>query len=122
MVTLSWNGKYSSVDPMVKNGMCESDMTTVLLSEAATAKEGVDLLLKIYDETGAKERSGVLIADQNEAWYIENYTGHQYIAVKLSSSMIAISPNMGAIGLVDLDDTENVIASKDVIAVAKQAD
>ncbi len=121
MVTLSWNGKYSSVDPMVKNGMCESDMTTVLLSEAATAKEGVDLLLKIYDETGAKERSGVLIADQNEAWYIENYTGHQYIAVKLSSSMIAISPNMGAIGLVDLDDTENVIASKDVIAVAKQA-
>lgn len=123
MVTLGWKGNsyFKTVDPMVDGGMCESDMTTILLSEAATAKEGVDLLLNIYDTVGADERSGVLIADQDEVWYVENYTGHQYIAVKLSSSMIAISPNMGAIGLVDLDDTENVIASKDVIAVAKQA-
>lgn len=122
MVTLSWKGSsyFKTVDPMIDNGMCESDMATILLSEASTAKEGVDLLLKIYDEKGAAERSGVLIADQNEVWYVENYTGHQYIAVKLSSSMIAISPNMGAIGLVDLDDTENVIASKNVIAVAKE--
>lgn len=28
---------------------------------------------------------------------------------------------MGAIGLVDLDDTENVIASKNLISVAEQA-
>lgn len=123
MVTLSWKGNtyFKNVDPMIDDGMCESDMATILLSEASTAKEGVDLLLKIYDEKGAAERSGVLIADQNEVWYVENYTGHQYIAVKLSSSMIAISPNMGAIGLVDLDDTENVIASENVIAVAKKA-
>ena len=122
MVTLSWNGKYKQVDNMVSGGMCESDMTTILLGEAASAKEGVDLLLGIYDTVGAEERSGVLIADQKEAWYIENYTGHQYIAVKLSPSMIAISPNMGAIGLVDLDDTENVIASAEVIAKAKAAE
>lgn len=123
MVTLSWKGNtyFKNVDPMIDDGMCESDMATILLSEASTAKEGVDLLLKIYDEKGAAERSGVLIADQNEVWYVENYTGHQYIAVKLSSSMIAISPNMGAIGLVDLDDTENIIASENVIAVAKKA-
>ena len=31
---------------MVSGGMCESDMATILLSEASTAKEGVDLLLK----------------------------------------------------------------------------
>ncbi len=126
MVTLSWKDgrnvkNLSNIDNMVSGGMCESDMTTILLSEAATAKEGVDLLLNIYDTIGAEERSGVLIADQKEAWYVENYTGHQYIAVKLSSGMIAISPNMGAIGLVDLDDTANVIASEDVISVAKQA-
>ena len=119
MVTLSWNSKLKAADPMVSGGMCESDMTTVLLGEAATAKEGVDLLLNIYDTVGAEERSGVLIADQNEAWYVENYTGHQYIAIKLTSNMIAISPNMGAIGLVDLDDTDNVIASADLIAKAK---
>ena len=121
MVTLSANSGVKNADKMVSGGMCESDMTTILLSEAATAKEGVELLMKIYDTVGAEERSGVLIGDKNEVWYVENYTGHKYIAVKLSSSMIAISPNMGAIGLVDLDDTANVIASKGIIEVAEKA-
>ena len=123
MVTLGWKGNsyFKALDPMVGGGMCESDMTTVLLGEASSAKEGVELLMNIYDTVGAEERSGVLIGDQKEVWYVENYTGHQYIAVKLSSDMIAISPNMGAIGLVDLDDTENVIASDKVIEIAKQA-
>lgn len=124
MVTLLANSKVTGkngVDPMVSGGMCESDMATILLSEATTAKEGVDLLLHIYDTVGAEEKSGVLIADQNEIWYVENFTGHTYIAVKLSSDMIVINPNMGAIGLVDLDDTANVIASSNLISVAKQA-
>lgn len=121
MVTLRANKKVTGVDPMVGGGMCESDMATVLLSEATTAKEGVDLLLHIYDTVGAEEKSGVLIGDQNEIWYVENFTGHSYIAVKLSSNMITINPNMGAIGLVDLDDKANVIASANLISVAKSA-
>ncbi len=126
MVTLSWKGgrtgNYSSVDPMVSGGMCESDMETILLGEAATAREGMELLCSIYDTYGAEERSGVIIADESEAWYVENYTGTQYIAIKLSDDMICISPNMGAIGLVDLDDTENVVASDRLIEVAKEAE
>mgnify|MGYP002314688086 CR=1 FL=1 len=122
MVTLNANSAVRKADPMVSGGMCESDMATILLSEASTAKEGVDLLLNIYNTVGAEERSGVLIGDQNEVWYVENYTGTQYIAVKLSSSMIAINPNMGAIGLVSLNDTENVIASDKLIEVAQQAE
>lgn len=121
MVTLSANGSVRAADPMVEGGMCESDMATILLSEASSAKDGVDLLLNIYDTVGAEEKSGVLIGDQNEIWYVENYTGKTYIAVKLSSDMITINPNMGAIGLVDLDDTDNVIASDNLISVAKAA-
>ena len=120
MVTLKATSTVRKDLPMVSGGMCESDMETILLSEAATAKQGVDLLIDIYDKVGAEERSGVLIGDQNEVWYVENYTGHQYIGVKLSDSMAAISPNMGAIGLVDLDDTENVVASADVITAAQK--
>ena len=81
----------------------------------------MELLLDIYNTVGTEEKSGVLIADQSEIWYVENFTGHTYIALKLSSNMIAINPNMGAIGLVDLDDTANVIASSNLISVAKQA-
>ncbi len=120
-VTLSGKKAASSADPMVSGGVAESDVTTVLLSEASTAKEGVDLLLKLYDQVGAAEKNGIMIGDQNEIWYVENFTGHTYVAVKLSSSMIAINPNMGAIGLVDLDDKDNVIASSNLISVAKQA-
>ena len=121
MVALVANSKVAGADPMVGGGRCEGDMATILLSEATTAKEGVELLLGIYNTVGAEEKSGVLIADQNEIWYVENFTGHTYIAVKLSSNMITINPNMGAIGLVDLDDTANVIASSNLISVAKQA-
>lgn len=123
-VTLSANSamrgtdEIPSPDPMVPTGIEENDLATVILSEAATAKEGVDLLCKIYTEQGSRSRNGVIIADQTEAWYIENYTGHQYIAIKLTDDMIFVSPNMGAIGLVDLDDP-NVIASKDLITTAQ---
>lgn len=121
MVTLSPNGAVINADPMEDLGICESDMATILLSEASSAKEGVELLLNIFDTVGAGEPSGVLIGDQNEIWYVENFTGHTYTAVKLSSDMITMNPNMGAIGLVDLDDTDNVLSSANLIEVAKQA-
>lgn len=38
MVTLRANSKVTGVDHMVGGGMCESDMATILLSEATTAK------------------------------------------------------------------------------------
>ena len=107
-------------DPFEDAGIEEAEIPTVILSEAATAKEGVDLLLKIYDEAGCNSGSGIFIADKDEVWYIENTTGHQYVAVKLSSTVVFPEPNMSAIGLIDLDD-ENVIASPKLIEVAKAA-
>ncbi len=120
-VTLSCNSYIRTADPMIDDGIAENDIATVILSEAATAREGVELLCDIYDEYGACERSGVVIADETEIWYVENYSGTQYIAIQLSADMIFISPNMGTIGLVDLDDTEHIIASDDLIAVAQKA-
>lgn len=117
------NGVVDKYDPLKYDGifMSEGDMNTILLGECATAKEAVQLLCSIYDKYGVNEGSGLQISDQNETWYVENYTGTQYIAIKLSSKTVAFNANVGIIGLVDLDDTENVIASDDVIAIAKQA-
>ncbi|MDO4483480.1 MAG: C69 family dipeptidase [Clostridia bacterium] len=120
--TLGNNEAIDAVDPMnYDTGIEEADITTVILSEAATAKEGVELLTKIYDEKGCQGGSGIFIADQKEIWYIENTTGSQYVAVKLNNGVCFLEPNMSVIGLVDLDDTDNVIASKDLIAKAKEA-
>jgi len=120
--TLSGGAKaIKTVDPFNKaTGIEEAEIPTVLLSECATAKEAVDLLLSIYDNVGAQAGSGIFIADHNETWYIENVSGKQYIALKLSESVAFAVPNQSAIGLIDLDD-ENVIASANLIAVAKEA-
>lgn len=120
--TLHGNEAVLAADPMNnETGIEEAEITTVILSESATAKEGIELLTKIYDETGCQGGSGIFIGDQKEIWYIENTTGHQYLAIKLNDDVSFIEPNMPVIGLVDLDDTENVIASADLIAVAQQA-
>ncbi len=125
--TLSATSTIRNVDPYCRTkkdgkvGIEETDLPTVVLSEAATAREGVELLLKIYDEYGCYGGSGLFIADQNEVWYIENCTGTQYIALKLNNDLMFLEPNLPVIGLIDLDDTENVIASSRLIEVAKTA-
>ena len=119
--TIGCSDAVYEVDPYEDLGIEEAEITTVLLSESATAREAVDLLLAIYDDAGCCGGSGILIADDSETWYVENTTGHQYIALKLSDSMAFVQPNMSIIGLIDLDDAENVIASEGLIAVAQQA-
>ncbi len=121
--TLSGGSKLiKAVDPFNKEtGIEEAEIPTVLLSECATAKEAVALLLNIYDTVGCQGGSGIFIADNTETWYVENVSGTQYIALKCSETMAFVVPNQSAIGLIDLDDTENVIASPKLIAVAKEA-
>lgn len=115
-----------TIDPFVKTkvdgkvGIEETDIPTIILSEADSAKAGVDLLLSIYKDYGAYFASGVFICDQNETWYIENCSGHEYVAIKVPDSMIFLEPNMAVIGRVDLDDP-NIIASDKLIEVAKTA-
>ena len=118
----SSNAALKELDPYVKNGgIEEAEITTVILSQAASAKEGVELLLKIYDTYGCYDGAGIFIGDDKEIWYIENLSGTQYVAVKLNDNLAFSVPNQSVIGLIDLDDTENVIASPKLVEIAKQA-
>lgn len=125
--TISGNAEVKKIDPNVQEkvdgvvGIEETDIPTILLAEAASAREGIELLAKIYDEYGAYFDSGIFVCDQKEAWYIENCSGTQYVAIKLHDDLIFLEPNIAVIGQVDLDDTDNVIASEKLIEVAKQA-
>ena len=76
-----------AADPYTDTGIEEAEMVTVIMSESATAKEAVELITGIFDTVGSAGGAGFIIADNNEAWYIECTTGHQYIAVKLTSDM-----------------------------------
>ena len=129
--TLYGNEKVTEADPYrdaewaeanksERIGIEETDIPTIILAEASSAREGVKLLLDIYENYGCVAASGVFVCDKDEVWYVENCSGTQYVAIKLNDNMIFLEPNMAVIGRVDLDD-ENVIASKDLIAVAKKA-
>ncbi len=125
--TISGNEAVKTIDPNVetkvdgKVGIEETDIPLILLAESATAREGVELLADIYTDYGAYADSGLFICDQNEVWYVENCSGTQFIALKLNDDMLFLEPNISVIGEIDLDDTENVIASDKLIEVAQQA-
>lgn len=121
--------QISALDPRVSRyngGLAETDVASVVLMQAETAREACELVAKIIDTVGASGREGLMVSDPNEVWFFQWLSGHQYIAVKCPDDMIGFSPNItgnvgDAEGWTDLTDTENVIASPGLVSVAKQA-
>ena len=120
-VTAIPNKKVLKTDPLTENGLPEAAMLDVILPRAKSAREGIELLAKVIEEKGSAEGNTVVIADQKETWYMEILSGHQYVAVKVPEDKYAVFANTYYLGHVDLNDTENVIASKDVEKVAKES-
>ena len=120
--TLKANRAIIAVDPFnTESGIEEAEIPTILLSEASTAREAMMLLISIYETAGAHDGAGVIVGDADEVWYIENLSGKQYIAVRLNPDLAFVCPNISAIGLVNLNDTENVAASDGLIETAVKA-
>ena len=103
-----------AADPYIPNGIAESNIPTLVIPYVKTAREGIERLGELVDLYGSTEGNGVLIADPTEAWYIEIYTGHQWLAIKLPQDKVAVIPNAAVLGCVDVADTENVLASADL--------
>ena len=120
-VTAIPNKKVLKTDPLTENGIPVAAMLDVVLPRVKSAREGVELLAKVIEEKGSAEGNVVVFADQNETWYMEILSGHQYVAVKVPEDKYAVFANTYYLGHVDLNDTENVIASKDVEKVAKES-
>jgi len=108
-------------DPYVDNtGITESEVTSILLPQIKSARQGVEMLGKIIETQGAGEGFGIAFADQNEVWYLENAGGHRWVAVRIPDDMYFVSANQGRIREVDLKDTQNVMGSKDLVDFAVQ--
>ena len=120
-VTAIPNKKVLKTDPLTEKGIPEAAMLDVVLPRVKSAREGIELLAKVIEEKGSAEGNTVVIADQKETWYMEILSGHQYVAVKVPEDKYAVFANTYYLGHVNLNDTENVIASKDVEKVAKES-
>ena len=120
-VTAIPNKKVLKTDPLTENGIPEAAMLDVVLPRVKSAREGVEFLAKVIEEKGSAEGNVVVFADQKETWYMEILSGHQYVAVKVPEDKYAVFANTYYLGHVDLNDKENVIASKDVEKVAQES-
>lgn len=49
---------------------------------------------------GSSESNTFMIADQQEAWYLESYSGHQWCAVKMPEDAVAVFGNECMLGSV----------------------
>ena len=120
--TLLEKESVAAIDPFnTESGIEEAEISTILLSEASSAREAMLLLTSIYASTGAYGAGSVIVADSDEAWYIENLSGTQYLAVRLNASLLFVCPNISVIGLMDVHDRENVVASDGLIETAVRA-
>ena len=105
-------------DPDVEDGIAEEVISTLLAASCKTAREAAELLCRIIDEKGTSQQNIIMIADQDEAWYIETYTGHQYAAVKLPSDKAAVFGN--EFMLETLSPYDEVITSKELFSLPKE--
>ncbi|MGN0170381.1 MAG: C69 family dipeptidase [Lachnospiraceae bacterium] len=113
------NSKVEAVDPLSYTGLCEISITTMILQEATTAKEGVQIIARLVDKYGAGECNAFFIGDANEVWYMEIVSGHQYVARKMPSDKASVVPNMMMTDQIDVTDS-NIIASPELISTAKK--
>ncbi|XIF20240.1 MAG: C69 family dipeptidase [Acetilactobacillus jinshanensis] len=107
-------------DPLVKNGIGEEAMITVVLPYVKSARQGVQRLGKIIDKYGTDESNGILFADRNSAWYMETGGGHQWVAERIPDDCYAVVANQTAIQNVDFNDPKNFMWSPQIREFVKK--
>ena len=115
-----FNGEQAlKIDPyLVKTGVTEDSITTVVLPFATSAKEGVRILGGMVEKIGAGEGFGVAFSDRQEAWYLETASGHHWLAMRIPDDSYFVSANQGRFQSADFSDTVNVMSSPGLLGFA----
>lgn len=105
-VTAYTDPKVRQFDPFTDNGFCEQIFNDIIAVSCKTAREGIELVRKIMKEYGTTSAEMYTIADQDEMWHVEMYTGHQWAAIKIPDDKVAAYGNefMIQTEYVELDD------------------
>ena len=111
-ITNNANVDAITADPFVSDGVGEEKLSLILASTSETARDAVKTLCTLYDEKGAASAETVLIADKDGAWIVENFTGHQYVAVRLPDDSMATFSNEPVIRTADASDKDTICSSK----------
>ena len=117
-ITAFSNRQALAADPLVETGVTEFTAVDLVICQSRTARDGIKLLASIMDTYGSSEVNIAFIADQQEAWYMEMYTGHQYAAVRLPRDKVCVFGN--EFTLEYLSEYEECITSPGLFTLPKE--
>lgn len=124
----AYNSKIAKVDPVgsadVNNpwGIPEYNLAGLILSQAATARDGVQILGNLINKYGSLNCNQVTISDKNETWLFMLLSGHQWIAIKMPQNVVSINPNMGNLEFnVNINDSSSCLHSSGLVSTAQKA-
>lgn len=119
-------------------GMFEqTELMRVALERATTAREAIKIMGELGEKYGLKSSYGVsgemrAVIDKDEAWVYEMYgpgtlwnpksgkPGMVWVAQRVPDGEIAICANKSVIGVIDLKDSENFMASSNIYSLAEE--
>ena len=122
-VSASANEEIQKVDPYLDGeeegkpiGISEAIMTTVILSSADNALDAVKLLADEVATKGAAEGNALVVSDKTDLWYVEIYSGHEFVAMKYPKDKFSVFPNtfwLNEAKLTKGEESDNYIMSED---------
>lgn len=102
--TLTSNPRVLGADPLVKTGIGEEDMLTIVLPYIHSAREGVLRLGSLIEQYGTYEMNGIGFQDVDEIWWFESVGGHHWMARRVPDDCYVVNPNQQGIDSLDLAD------------------
>ena len=108
------NERFLGCDPLVKHGVNEESMLTLVLPYIDNARQGVQRLGRLISKYGTGESNGISFSDHNEVWYMETAGGHHWVARRIPDDAYAIAPNQISIQDIDFNDHKNFMYSSDL--------
>jgi len=105
--------------PELTDGGIGFKLRRLVAQRARTAREGVQIAGKLVERFGyvASGRTYV-ICDPQEGWLFCVVNGKHWLAKRVDDDEVAMVANTYTVHHVDLSDTDNVLASKDIITYA----
>lgn len=102
--TITSNPRVLGADPLVKEGIGEEDLLTIVLPYIHSAREGVKRLGSLLEKYGTYEMNGIGFQDVNEIWWLETIGGHHWLAKRVPDDCYVIMPNQQGIDSFDFVD------------------
>ncbi len=113
-VSASPSAEYEALDPYVHPGLREAILPGLIACQCKTARGAAERLAQLTDKYGSEEGNILFFVDKKEAWLFESYGGHTYAAMKMPTDKVAVFGNQFMIDVVDKNDKENYIFSKNL--------